>query len=88
MAEWYKGFDPRGQFYNKKVEYYGMEVSLGFWRSVSRRVLIIRQLNTISRHSRLSGIERLNMLNIKKDSGQAGMGKLTNLLDGLIGYVN
>jgi hypothetical protein len=21
MAEWYKGFDPRGQFYNNKVDY-------------------------------------------------------------------
>jgi hypothetical protein len=30
MAVWYKGFDPRGQFYISKVEYYGMEVSLGF----------------------------------------------------------
>jgi hypothetical protein len=30
MAEWYKGFDPRGQFYNRKVEYYGLGVSLGF----------------------------------------------------------
>lgn len=30
MAEWYKGFDPRGQFYVNKVEYYGLEVSLGF----------------------------------------------------------
>jgi hypothetical protein len=30
MAEWYKGFDPRGQFYKNKVEYYGMGVSLGF----------------------------------------------------------
>jgi len=30
MVEWYKGFDPRGQFYNNKVEYYGMGVSLGF----------------------------------------------------------
>jgi len=30
MAEWYKGFDPCGQFYNNKVEYYGMGVSLGF----------------------------------------------------------
>ncbi len=29
-AEWYKGFDPHGQFYNNKVEYYGMGVSLGF----------------------------------------------------------
>ncbi len=30
MAEWYKGFDPHGQFYNNKVEYYGIGVSLGF----------------------------------------------------------
>jgi len=30
MAEWYKGYDPRGQFYTNKVEYYGIEVSLGF----------------------------------------------------------
>ena len=30
MAEWYKGFDPRGQFYNRKVEYYGLGVALGF----------------------------------------------------------
>jgi hypothetical protein len=30
MALWYKGFDPRGQFYINKVEYYGLEVSLGF----------------------------------------------------------
>jgi len=30
MAEWYKGFDPHGQFYNNKVESYGMGVSLGF----------------------------------------------------------
>ena len=30
MAEWYKGFDPRGQFYNNKVEYYGMGLFLGF----------------------------------------------------------
>ncbi|MFZ3065439.1 MAG: DUF1207 domain-containing protein [Nitrospirota bacterium] len=30
MAEWYKGFDPHGQFYNNKVEYYGMGVALGF----------------------------------------------------------
>jgi hypothetical protein len=29
-AEWYKGFDPRGQFYKNKVEYYGMGMSLGF----------------------------------------------------------
>ena len=30
MAEWYKGFDPRVQFYINKIEYYGMGVSLGF----------------------------------------------------------
>jgi hypothetical protein len=30
MAEWYKGLDPRGQFYKNRVEYYGMGVSLGF----------------------------------------------------------
>ncbi len=30
MAEWYKGFDPQGQFYTNKVEYYGLGVSLGF----------------------------------------------------------
>jgi hypothetical protein len=30
MAEWYKGYDPRGQFYSNKVEYYGLGVSLGF----------------------------------------------------------
>jgi len=30
MAQWYKGFDPYGQFYNNKVEYYGLGVSLGF----------------------------------------------------------
>ena len=30
MAEWYKGFDPRGQFYSNMVEYYGMGISLGF----------------------------------------------------------
>jgi len=30
MAEWYKGFDPYGQFYNNKVEYYGLGASLGF----------------------------------------------------------
>jgi len=30
MAEWYKGFDPHGQFYKNKVEYYGLGVSLGF----------------------------------------------------------
>jgi hypothetical protein len=30
MAVWYSGYDPYGQFYNNKVDYYGMEVSLGF----------------------------------------------------------
>jgi hypothetical protein len=30
VAEWYKGYDPRGQFYKNKVEYYGLGVSLGF----------------------------------------------------------
>ena len=30
LAEWYKGFDPRGQFYNNTVEYYGLAVCLGF----------------------------------------------------------
>ncbi|MFH1976075.1 MAG: DUF1207 domain-containing protein [Pseudomonadota bacterium] len=30
MAEWYHGFDPSGQFYNNKVEYFGLGVSLGF----------------------------------------------------------
>lgn len=30
LAEWYSGFDPRGQFYINKVEYYGLGVSLGF----------------------------------------------------------
>ena len=30
MAEWYKGFDPRGQFYSNKIEYYGLGVYLGF----------------------------------------------------------
>jgi hypothetical protein len=30
MAEWYKGYDPHGQFYLNKVESYGMAVSLGF----------------------------------------------------------
>jgi len=30
MAQWYRGFDPHGQFYNNKVEYYGLGVSLGF----------------------------------------------------------
>ncbi len=30
LAEWYQGFDPYGQFYNNKVEYYGLGLSLGF----------------------------------------------------------
>jgi|LQYC01.1.fsa_nt_gi hypothetical protein len=30
MAEWYKGYDPHGQFYLNKVESFGMGVSLGF----------------------------------------------------------
>jgi len=30
MAVWYNGYDPRGQFYTHKVDYYGMEVSVGF----------------------------------------------------------
>jgi len=30
MAQWYKGYDPRGQFYNNRIESYGLEVSLGF----------------------------------------------------------
>ncbi len=30
MAEWYNGFDPHGQFYSNKVEYYGLGLSLGF----------------------------------------------------------
>ena len=30
MAVWYQGFDPRGQFYANEVEYYGLELSLGF----------------------------------------------------------
>lgn len=30
MAEWYQGFDPRGQFYMNKVNYFGLNVSLGF----------------------------------------------------------
>ena len=30
MAEWYKGYNPHGQFYLNKVECYGMGVSLGF----------------------------------------------------------
>ena len=30
MAEWYRGFDPHGQFYVNEVEYYGLALSLGF----------------------------------------------------------
>jgi len=30
MAEWYRGYDPRGQFYMNRVEYYGLNISLGF----------------------------------------------------------
>ncbi|RJX29987.1 MAG: DUF1207 domain-containing protein [Desulfurivibrio sp.] len=30
MAQWYKGFDPYGQFYNNDIEYYGLGLSLGF----------------------------------------------------------
>lgn len=30
MAVWYRGFDPRGQFYANRVEYFGLEASLGF----------------------------------------------------------
>ena len=30
MAEWYSGYDPHGQFYNNKVEYFGLGVELGF----------------------------------------------------------
>jgi hypothetical protein len=30
MAEWYSGYDPHGQFYNNKVDYIGLGVSLGF----------------------------------------------------------
>ena len=30
MAEWYNGYDPHGQFYNNKVEYFGIGLSLGF----------------------------------------------------------
>lgn len=30
LAEWYQGFDPHGQFYTNKVEYFGLGVSLGF----------------------------------------------------------
>jgi len=30
MAQWYKGYDPHGQFYNNKIESYGLGVFLGF----------------------------------------------------------
>ena len=30
LAEWYKGFDPHGQFYINEVEYFGLGVYLGF----------------------------------------------------------
>ena len=30
MGEWYKGFDPRGRFYDNAVEYYGMGVAVKF----------------------------------------------------------
>ncbi len=30
MAEWYSGYNPFGQFYNNKVEYFGLGVTLGF----------------------------------------------------------
>lgn len=30
MAEWYRGYDPRGQFYMNRVDYYGLTLSLGF----------------------------------------------------------
>lgn len=30
MAEWYRGYDPRGQFYMNRVSYYGMTLCLGF----------------------------------------------------------
>lgn len=30
LAEWFKGLDPHGQFYNNPVEYYGMGIALGF----------------------------------------------------------
>lgn len=30
MAEWYKGFSQHSQFYNNRVDYYGLGVSLGF----------------------------------------------------------
>lgn len=30
MAEWFKGYDPNGQFYPNKIDFYGAEVSFGF----------------------------------------------------------
>jgi hypothetical protein len=30
MGGWYHGYSPHGQFYNNKVEFYGIELSLGF----------------------------------------------------------
>lgn len=30
IAQWYKGYDPYGQFYNNKIEYYGLGMALGF----------------------------------------------------------
>lgn len=30
MLEWYEGYDPHGQFYVNKVDYFGLGVSLGF----------------------------------------------------------
>jgi hypothetical protein len=47
-------------------------------------LLLTRQLNIASRHPRLSGIGRRNKLNLKKDSGQAGMTELGYLLAGVI----
>ncbi len=29
-GEWYKGYDPHGQFYNNRVEYYGIALALSF----------------------------------------------------------
>ena len=48
------------------------------------RFLLTRQQNIASRHPRLSGIGRRNKLNLKKDSGQAGMTELGYLLAGVI----
>jgi hypothetical protein len=46
--------------------------------------LLTQQQNIASRHPRLSGIGRRNKLNLKKDSGQAGMTELGYLIAGLI----